>query len=216
MRLVKLSTCLISASFHPEVNPCVCVSGLYFNRKRETWLKRESAGIALPVINIQRASFMNSLGPVACMQHSVLWLRADYKHWPRLVYRQRRMVTLLMLRRLTREHASHLVYNESSSVKSRLSLWTCSVLFQLMSTAGPLARCSEFNERNDLGGSWFLVFSTFLCTTEKTGHSAYEGNWWLMSALWDMVLCIWHKYCESNWQLGIVRESNVQASQDCF
>ena len=36
------------------------------------------------------------------MQHCVLWLRADYKHWPRLVYRQQCVVTLLMFHRLAR------------------------------------------------------------------------------------------------------------------
>lgn len=109
-------------------------------------------------------------------------LRACVAEWTTnmgraLVNRQRRMVTLLMFHRLVREHASHLVYNESSSVKSCLSLWTCSVLFQLMSTAGPLARCSEFNERNDLGVFFFssFLFSIFFysCTTlnrTKTSH----------------------------------------------
>lgn len=80
------------------------------------------------------------------------------------------MVTLLMFHRLVREHASHLVYHESSSVKSCLSLRTCSVLFQLMSTAGPLARCSEFNERNDHGGIFFffsLSFFFFLLNTKE-------------------------------------------------
>lgn len=104
------------------------------------------------------------------MQHCVLWLQADYKHWPCLVYRQQCMVTLLMFHRLVREHASHLVCNESSSVKSCLSLWTCSVLFQLMSTAGPLARCSEFNERNDLGGIFFF-FLNFFRTRNRTACS---------------------------------------------
>lgn len=31
--------------------------------------------------------------------------------------------------------------------------WTSTVLFQLTGTAGPRARCSEFNERND-GEKW--------------------------------------------------------------
>lgn len=92
------------------------------------------------------------------------------------------MVTLLMFHRLVREHASHLVYHESSSVKSCLSLRTCSVLFQLMSTAGPLARCSEFNERNDHGGifSSFLSFFFFFAQ-HKRGQKALQGNWWKIS-----------------------------------
>lgn len=116
------------------------------------------------------------------MQHCVLWLRADYKHWPRLVYRQQCMVTLLMFHRLAREHASHLVYNESSSVKSCLSLWTCSVLFQLMSTAGPLARCSEFNEK----WSWRDFFSSFFCVRQKIGQRALKGKWWLISTIFTL------------------------------
>lgn len=40
------------------------------------------------------------------------------------------------------------------------SLWTCSVLFQLMSTAGTLARCSEFNEKPSRRRFSFL-FSPF-------------------------------------------------------
>lgn len=119
------------------------------------------------------------------MQHCVLWLRADYKHWPRLVYRQQCMVTLLMFHRLAREHASHLVYNESSSVKSCLSLWTCSVLFQLMSTAGPLARCSEFNEK----WSWrdfFLLLLLFFLVKQKIGQRALKGKWWLISTFFTL------------------------------
>lgn len=40
------------------------------------------------------------------------------------------------------------------------TLWTCSVLFQLMSTAGTLARCSEFNEKPSRRRFSFL-FSLF-------------------------------------------------------
>ena len=156
------------------------------------------------------------------MQRCALWLRADYKHWPWLVYRQQCMVTLLMFHRLAREHASHLVYNESSSVKSCPSLWTCSVLFQLMSTAGPLARCSEFNERNDLGGIFF--FSSFFGARE---NRALKGNWWLILAFltlqnqkcntlcwYDLVLqhfvCQQVTFYESeSWELS------VKAPKDC-
>lgn len=67
--------------------------------------------------------------------------------------------------------------------KSCLSLWTCSVLFQLMSTAGPLARCSEFNEWNDLAGifsSFFFFLSFFLIFAQhKIGQRALDGNCWL-------------------------------------
>lgn len=114
---------------------------------------------------------MNSLGPVACnttLYGSEQATYTDHGHFTP----QQCTMTLLMLHRLAKEHASHLVYNQSSSVKSCLSLWTCSVLFQLMSTAGPLARCSDFNERNDLGG----FFSTFF-EQQKIGQRARKGNW---------------------------------------
>lgn len=168
--------------------------GLYLNKGRYEWEgKWGTAGYALPVINIQRASSVNSLG----QWHALLRSVADCKHWPRLVYHQQCMVTLLMFHRLAREHASHLVYNESSSVKSCLSLRTCSVLFQLMSTAGPLARCSEFNERNDLGGFFSSIFAQ-----QKIGQRALKGNKWLIvasqtlqtrNAIFIVILsCMWH------------------------
>lgn len=46
------------------------------------------------------------------------------------------------------------------------SLWTCSVLFQLMSTAGTLARCSEFNEKPSRR-RFSSLFSLF---KHKLGH----------------------------------------------
>lgn len=60
------------------------------------------------------------------------------------------------------------------------SLRTCSVLFQFMSTAGPLARCSEFNERNDLGRFFFFLIFFIFCARQKIGQRAHKGNWWLI------------------------------------
>lgn len=76
-----------------------------------------------PVINIQTASSANSLGLVVC-DTALCGSEQTYKHRPRLVYRQQCVVTSLMFRRAGAdgEHASRLVYNESSSAESPVFL----------------------------------------------------------------------------------------------
>lgn len=66
-----------------------------------------------------------------------------------------------------------------SHTLSCVSLRTCAVLFQFMSTAGPRARCSEFNERNYLGVLFpFFLFSfSLLFVQQQTGQRAHLGTW---------------------------------------
>lgn len=152
------------------------------------------------IINIQRASSMNSLGLVARNSASCgseqtrttdsLPPAAHGDSADALLGGRGNMLPVLFT-------VTHTL--------SCLSLRTCSVLFQLMSTAGPPARCSEFNERNYLGGLFFVCVCVCRCfcplfAQQQTGQSVNKRNWCVIEAFYgnqSVILntnCVWHYF----------------------